>query len=253
MTKKRGKPQGASGPIKLGSGGAEWQVIQFPEVKDERERLIARLFVKGFDSYVAMQSEPSLAPFGEPRQNQEDNLDFTVKTAQGDRLMELAEFAPLQKYGPQFADAPMAIEPMKKAALALELIENKSRHQGGTERFLALYATEQGFWLDPITIERLRRLLIKDPPQFDRVYYVSVHDLDSASVSEIYPGKPHHTFGNFTEEQLNRMRVYLPHPGEMIGRRLVETNNAVGVFGKPISRVRFAIFGSRRSARNLVR
>lgn len=36
-----------------------------------------------------------LKPFGAPVQNDENDLDFTVSTILGTKLMELAEFAPL--------------------------------------------------------------------------------------------------------------------------------------------------------------
>lgn len=234
MNTSRHKPQGASGPIKIGSGDVEWQVIQFPEHKAERERLIARLFVESFSNYVAMQSEPTLSPFGPPRQNQENDLDFTVLTAQGEKLMELAEFAPLKTHGTTFANAPKTLDPKEKAARALELIQHKSARQGGAERFLVLYNTEHGFWLDDFTIERLRRQLANEPPNFDRVYYVSTHDLNSASVSEIYPGTPHHRFGDRTDKQLDEVNVTLPHPAEMIIDRTVEWTGVVCFNGRLI-------------------
>lgn len=244
MKTPRAKPQGASGRIKLGSGGAEWEVIKFPDSKAQREQLIARLFVEGFDQYVAMQSEPSLAPFGSPKQNEESDLDFTVMTTQGERLMELAEFAPLATHGPNFANAPTSLDPSDKAAHGFDLIQGKSAHQGGANRFLVLYVTEHGFWLDPFAIERLRRLLAKRPPEFDRVYYVSPHDLESASVSEIYPGKPHHIFGDHTDEQLDQIRVHLPHPTEMVVGRTVEWTGVVHWGGKPVpARMKIDISG----------
>ena len=212
MPIKRDKPQGESGPIRIGDGGTEWQVIEFPRQKEERECLIARLFVEGFGHYVVTQSEPSFAPFGQPLKNEENNLDFTVETSRGVKLMELAEFAPLTTHGPKFATAPAVIQPHEKANLVEQLIHNKSGHQGGEDRFLVLYITEHGFWIDPITIERVRRKLLVNPPHFDRVYYVSVRDLNSASVSEIFPGKPHHIFGQFGDAQLDNNRAMLSSP-----------------------------------------
>jgi len=191
-------------------------VIAFPKKQAEREVLVASLFVKAFERWVAGQSEPSLAPFGEPVQNDENDLDFTVETALGAMRMELTEFAPLREHGPRFADAPASLEPSEKAELALELVGMKSAHQGGEGRFLVIYNTEYGFWLDPLTIERMRRVLKDAPPRFERVYYVSIHDLGNGSVSEIYPGTPHHIFG---EADLDDGRVMIPHPAEFrVGR-----------------------------------
>lgn len=215
MKPPRVKPQGSSGPIRIGPAGTEWMVIPFPEGKPEREELIANLFVAAFERYVAMQSDPTFAPFGQPVQNDENHLDFTVVTSQGQKLMELAEFAPLHEYGPKFENAPKELDTKSKADLAFDLIATKSAHQGGTDRFLVIYVTEQGFWLDPISIERIRRKAHTSPPNFDRVYYLSPHDLTSASATEIWPGTPHHWFGEYTDEQLDKMGIHMPHPLEM--------------------------------------
>lgn len=235
MTSKRNKPQGATGAIRIGPEGADWMVIEFPNDKAEREQLIANLFVKGFDGYVASQSEPSLAPFGPPQQNAEDDLDFTIESSQGVKLMELAEFAPLAVHGPKFSDAPLSIDPKEKADLAYELIHEKSAHQGGTDRFLVLYKTEYGFWLDPLAIERLRRMLAAKPPNFDRVYFVSPHDLENASVSEIFPGKPHHIFGERTDEQLGQGMYQTPHPSEFTRGISREWTQEIGINGQRIT------------------
>lgn len=223
--------------MRMGPGGVDWMVIPFPKKQVEREVLVAGLFVKAFERWVAGQSEPSLAPFGELAKNDENDLDFTVETALGAMRMELTEFAPLREHGPRFADAPTSLEPSEKAELALELVRMKSDHQGGVGRFLVIYNTEYGFWLDPLTIERMRRALNDAPPRFERVYYVSIHDLGNGSASEIYPGTPHHIFG---EVDLDAGRVTIPHPTEfrvgrtvswsgviMLGNRLCPVNYKV--------------------------
>jgi hypothetical protein len=226
------KPQGMSGPIAIGSQGIEWKVTPFPDGKAEREELIAMLFVNAFDGWVATQSDPSLAPFGQAIQNQEADIDFTVSTALGEMAMELAEFAPLQSHGPRFEDAPTQLRSKAKAELAVDLIRMKSDHQGGASRFLVVYVTEQGFWLDPGTIERMRRMLADDPPKFDRVYYISLHGLQDAPVSEIFPGVPHHTFGHMDLDALN---VYAPHPTEMIAHTSVTGTMGASVGGQRVS------------------
>lgn len=205
------KPKGKSGPISFGPRGVEWHVIDFPDVKAEREKFVAKLFVDAFGNWVATESDPSLKPFSDLIQSPENDLDFSVTASRGPMSMELAEFAPLQEHGPKFDDSPGSIDPIEKATLALSLVRKKSDHQGGNLRFLVVYATEHGFWLDPITIERMRRELAGNPPKFERVYWISIHGQNSASVSEIYPGTPHHTFGKM---DLDSIRVITPHPRE---------------------------------------
>jgi hypothetical protein len=221
--------------MKIGPRAPSWEVIEFPSAEVEREKLIATLFVDSFANWVASESEPSLAPFGAPAQNAENDLDFRVGTSAGEKLMELAEFAPLQSHGPTFANAPKELHPQEKSALALELIGKKSNRQGGADRFLVLYATEQGFWLDPFTIERLRRSLANDPPRFDRIYWLSVHDLKSASASEIFPGTPHHFIGDRSDEELDEMGIYVPHPTQMEVVRTAEWMQIIGVNGKSVA------------------
>jgi hypothetical protein len=225
MSRSRSKPQGKSGPFGGGPGGPTWFVIPFPDDKAERERLIAKLFVQAFERWVATESDPTLAPFGEPVQNPENDLDFTVDTSAGSMKMELAEFAPLSNFGPRFADAPPSLQPREKAEHAIRLVEMKSGHQGGDRRFLVIYATEHGFWLDPNTIERMRRAFQASPPRFDRVYWISIHSLAEASVSEIYPGKPHHLFG---DADLDAGRIFIPHPTEMRVVTTFEWQGSVG-------------------------
>lgn len=210
------KPQGKDGPIRFGADGATWIVTQLPDDKVEREQLVADLFVSGFDNWVATESEPTLRPLGKPLKNKENDLDFSIATGLGDMLMELAEFAPLNVHGRKFEFAPKSLPSRSKAELATALVERKSARQGGANRFLVLYVTEHGFWLDPFAIEWMRRFLSSKAPHFDRVYYVSVHGLTQASVSEIYPGQPHHACVGKTDEELDAFRIITPHPMECI-------------------------------------
>jgi hypothetical protein len=161
--------------------------------------------------------QPQYPPFRDLRQNDENDLDFTITISGGEkRLMELAEFAPLDTHGPQFKDAPRQLEPASKADLLLELVRKKSDHQGGTDRMLLVYVTEHAFGVDPITIELARKTLNREPPKFERIYYVSPHDKVDGAVWEIFPGKPHHFFGEKSEQELRRPgRTYLPHPTEL--------------------------------------
>ena len=161
-------------------------------------------------------------------------------TALGKKLLELAEFAPLNTHGPKFENAPPSLHPSEKSKLALELVHDKSDHQGGNYRVLLLYATEHGFWLDPITIEIMRRRLADAPPRFDRVFYLSIHDPKTGSLSEIYPGSPHHMFGEHSDDKLAGMNVIMPHPTEMEGRQAWECSGSIR-YGNGMSPIRIKI------------
>jgi hypothetical protein len=192
MTKPK-KPQGQSGPIGFGAEGPQWHVVEFPGDKAEREEMVANIFVKAANNFIVNESQQGgkYPLFSGLKPNAEDDLDFTVQTGHGKRLMELVEFAPMQKFGPTFTQAPDSIPSLTKSEYLLECISKKSSHQGGPERFLLVYATDQSFKLDVHTIEITRRALNSNTPNFERVYYVSIHDaVTGGTAYEIFPGAP---------------------------------------------------------------
>lgn len=206
------KPQGASGPFVFTGDDIEWQVNTLPTVKADRELFVAELLVNA--KLILWESPPALRPFSGLIQNEENDLDFTISTSQGAKLLELAEFAPLQEFGPRFADAPRFLDQSIKFELALGLITKKSKHQGGAGRVLLIYTTEHAFELDDLTMELLKREFTKSPPQFDRVYNL-VPVGDFALVSEIYPGAPHFALADWSEDELRGVRLMHPHPADM--------------------------------------
>lgn len=129
--------------------------------------------------------------------------------------IELAEFAPLSDLRPRFADVRRTLHPREKAKHAKALIGRKSAHKSGTRRLVVIYIMEHGFWPDPNTVERMRRAFQEPPPRIDRVHWSSNHRLTEASISEIYPGKPHHLVAN---AHLDAGRIFIPYP---IERRVV--------------------------------
>ena len=176
------------------------------------------MFVNASSHRIDQESAevPSYRPFSIVCQNDEDDLDFTINTGRGERKLELVEFAPLADYGRSFSTLPLQVDQATKAASLVGLIQKKSLHQGGPDTMLLVYVTEEAFRLDPITIEIARRSLGKDPPKFERVYYVSPHDASTGSADEIYPGKPHHMCGGWTDERLAHTRAKFFHPTEFV-------------------------------------
>jgi hypothetical protein len=76
-------PQGESRPTGARPNGPTWFVIPLPQHKAEREQLIASRFVKTVDRWVATEGEPTLARFDQPKQTEENDLDFIVETSAG--------------------------------------------------------------------------------------------------------------------------------------------------------------------------
>lgn len=206
------KPLGTSGPVIFTGESIEWQVNSLPAEKAGRELYIADLLVN--TKLIKEESDPSLRPFSGLVQNAENDLDFTINTPEGRKLLELAEFAPLKEFGPRFENAPRSLDQSSKFDLALELIHKKSSHQGGPERILLIYTTEHAFELDAMTMELLKRELAKSPPRFDRVYNL-VPVAKFASVAEIYPGKPHFALKSWTDDDLRGAKLIHTHPADM--------------------------------------
>ncbi len=206
------KPQGTSGPIVFTGDSIEWRVNTLPAGKADRELFIAELLANA--KLVKQESQPSLRPLSDLIQNEENDLDFTVSTAEGPKLLELAEFAPLKDFGPRFEEAPHTLDQSSKFPLALELVRKKSSHQGGSGRVLLLYTTEHAFELDDITMELMKREFAKIPPRFDRVYNL-VPVGKFASVSEIYPGAPHFALAEWSDDDLRSVPLINPHPADM--------------------------------------
>lgn len=210
----------------MGQHGINWQVVNFPSEKDKRENLVARLFIEATEKSIRRESEPSLKPFSNLKQNPENDLDFSVQTASGQKLMELAEFAPLQSFGPTFSLAPTQLPTGQKVYSVLELIRAKSVHQGGENRLLLLYATEHGFELEEVTIELVRRALANDPPKFDKVYFTQLFNLDLATATEVFPGVQHERFGDLTDEALTSLPIVNTHPADQVSYRAWDTTTS---------------------------
>lgn len=210
------KPQGQSGAIRLATGGPEWKPTQFEQYKKPRELQISEMFVRATERFIMRESEPKYRPFVNLTPNEEDDLDFTVDTAQGRKKLELAEFAPLNKYGPKFENTPRTIFSGEKAKIAIQEIRRKSEHQGGKERMLLLYSTEHAFKLDPGAVELIRRALMGDPPRFEQIYYVSPHDETDGTAWEIYPGADAPMFADLSDQQLGYGNQDFPHPADIV-------------------------------------
>jgi hypothetical protein len=213
---ERAKPKGQTGPIKLSDTGFKWEIIDFPAGERAREQMIAEIFVHVANNRIDLESpEPRYAPFKDPKQNPENDIDFTILTGQGVKLMELTEFAPLKEHGPKHTDAPHQLQPSAKNELLHALVETKSNRQGAAGRFLVVYTTEEGFWIDAATSELVRRALKSQPPKFDRVYSLTLLGQKSGVVEEIFPGRTKPAFENITTEQLRQAQTNIVHPSDI--------------------------------------
>jgi hypothetical protein len=89
---ERAKPKGRTGPVEVSDAGYEWAIIDFPDKEKPREKMIAHMFARTANIRILLESpEPRYPPFGDPEQNSENDIDFTILTGQGVKLMELTE------------------------------------------------------------------------------------------------------------------------------------------------------------------
>jgi len=202
----RKKPVGRCGPMKMSPAGPVREFLPFPADKAERERMIANLFVL---NRAIPKRDDQFGPFANPRQNGENDLDFTIDTNDGAKLLELAEFAPLAALKTSYEKAPRQLSVRNGARLFFELIMKKSEHQGGANRLLLIYKTHDAFFVSPPVQELVLRWLRKSNPRFDGIYYLSPHDSISATVFVIYPRNQPSMFVRMSDEELENSSLTL--------------------------------------------
>jgi hypothetical protein len=203
------KPAGFKAAIGFGPNGPALYPATFPPDKADREVLIATLFVKGIDDWY----QDPLKPFSELVRNPEDDLDFTVRIGTGEtRQLELTEFAPLRYFQGKYENAPTQFPVGDSARMLLELIYDKSRRQGGLGHLLLIYTTDGAFFVPPPVQELVRRILARDPPRFDRIYFLSPTFGNSATIFTIYPRPPDDWLSDKSDAQLAAIRVSMLDP-----------------------------------------
>jgi len=191
------KPTGRTGPIHFSAGPPRREIIEWPNSKKAIESTIATMFVDH-----AGRMPIGLAPFSDLRPNDENDLDFTIATNDGDRLLELAEFAPLAELKAKYESAPKHIPRGQFFELVHDLIMMKSVHQGGAGRLLLLYNTHARLFIDPIAMEAVRRKLNVRKPNFDAIYSLSPKPQGHALVWELWPGQPHPFYERRSDAEL---------------------------------------------------
>lgn len=187
----RAKPVGKTGPISSSQHGFERHLVQFPKSKADIELFIARLFCAG-NAGMRPQIE-RYGNFIDLEQQPEDRPDFTVRTRFGKRWIELAEFAPLDRFGHAYQNVPSTWDAADMRAAVRSLIDKKSAKGYGPGVILVIYKTHETLFVPPPILRVLTRELAGLPASFEAIYFLSPHDNQSASAWEIYPGDPSDT------------------------------------------------------------
>jgi hypothetical protein len=169
----RSKWSGAIGPLILstetGRATTEWQRIAFPEGKAEIEEFIANQFVAAFNRASPLQS---LIIKG-LRPNDENSLDFTLSTSEGDKWLELMEIAPFELYGVSPDRAPNEYRPYDLADFLHRKIMQKSRKYRSARPgniFLLLYLTDWRFVISESSFALLQYWCNRKKNSFEAIF-----------------------------------------------------------------------------------
>lgn len=206
MPKKR---TGEKGAIEIGPEGANAENIAFPEAKEQIEQYVAENFVrhppKGEDDQFVADSL---------RQNQQNDLDFHVDTKDGDKLLELMEFAPLDKFGGSFDNIPSQHNVGEISDwYCQEVLRKSAKYQRVPNVYLLTYVTERTLNLRGC-LRLIGSKLNRSQLSLERVYYISLHGSTGASSIRLYPIAgtvlPH-----ADEERFGAMTLRVPRREEM--------------------------------------
>ena len=184
------KPTGKSGSFRFGikdSGEAsgEFRKIGFPDEKDDIEEVIVSRFIMS-----AKEKFKEFFFISQPRKNELDDFDFTVKTQKGEAYLELMEIAPLDLYKAGYEKAPKTYDRCELAEYVVSKVVGKSENYPNNlkrELFLLLYVTDFKFSFSDTTIQLLRYFITLQPVKFDVIFLYTPLDNKDGVVNWIHP------------------------------------------------------------------
>ncbi|UWE15667.1 hypothetical protein [Herbaspirillum huttiense] len=182
--KPRRKPRGRSGTLFVDGVAAEVRLANLPDEKSQIEQLVADRFCRGespfrqqiarYGKFVKLEAQP------------ENGIDFRVTTDQGEKWLELAEFAPLEFFEGNYENATghWTFEGMQN--LLSNLIQKKNSKNYGNGVILIVYQTDDRFFIPPPVTQGMPIILANLKISFEAIYCVS----PNGTVVEAWPGDP---------------------------------------------------------------
>lgn len=189
--KTMAKPSGVSGAFRAqvdvhGRVVGVFEQIPYSRQKAEVERQMAAGFIESMNKHLAANGESFF--LSEPRQNVENDYDFTVSSYGRPADLELMEIAPLK--GPYEA-APHSYRPYEFAKAILSGITAKSGHYSRAssprELFLLLYVTHWSFLPSESALACLRYWCAREPHVFSAIFVFHFLDSIEGVPSWIFP------------------------------------------------------------------
>lgn len=180
----------------MSRGGARFESTKLSGTKAEIESQILQAAItnsqkKGFDLYALV---------GEPKQNEEDDFDFTLPTGAGIQYLDLMEVAPLRGTG-SHSKAAGAYVVAAMADAVWEEIKRKSEGYGSNPRsiiHLLMYSTDWRFAIDGEVAKLLGFWSLKREHCFESIALYTPFDVAEGEVVRIYPRSPEE-FSSFDE------------------------------------------------------
>jgi hypothetical protein len=187
------KPSGTSGFFQVraneqGDISGAFVPTPYSTEKAEIERQMIVSFISSMNKNLATSGEEFF--LSNPKQNQENNIDFTVDSPNGLAYLELMEIAPLK--GP-YTTAPSIYKPYEFAKAVLAGIKKKSDHYArthGRDIFLLLYVTHWSFIPSSSTLACLRYWLARESHRFRAVFSFYLLDPSEGVPQWIFPYPP---------------------------------------------------------------
>ncbi|WP_054179530.1 hypothetical protein [Trabulsiella odontotermitis] len=179
------KPTGISASIRITSSGVHREVAEFPQSKNEIERLMAEAFCAGKPTL-----NPQIAHYGNLTNltsQPENSLDFRITTAYGDKWLELAEFAPLALFHGRYENVPIEWDISEIRDLFLSLIKEKGNKGYGEGVILLIYKTHNSLYVPPPILRCVTKELADHPPPFEAIYFISAHSVEHSMTRQIWP------------------------------------------------------------------
>jgi hypothetical protein len=207
--KKRRKPTGKTGPVRVessrGSTKVDFLPIHFPNSKAEIEKFIVKSFLSAVPNHLL------IAPFVDIQPNQENDFDFVDLGAKRPTYIELMEIAPLENIRGSYNEAPASYKVHEFAeALLLKILAKSTRYNvsADTRPVLLTYVTDWRFTLSSSVVALIQYWTLIHQHVFSEIYtFKPISSSDGSITRRIYPTPREYWIG-FNPDTLQDNEVY---------------------------------------------
>jgi hypothetical protein len=208
------KRTGDIGPLHLSilptGASVEWKRIDFPDGADDDQ--IAYLFAQRFQAaYNKSPLLPDLLPRVDEVCPLRRRLDALLKTASGDKWLELMAIKPIEYYQTNVDHAPSIHNQYEIAQFIHAKLNKKSNRyksaKPGNDMFLLIYLDDWRFQPGNDLITLLRYWSHRKPHIFKAIFYYMPTDATDGDISLIFPTG--NDWNTFDPEQYRRTVINL--------------------------------------------